>query len=120
MNSANESLVVNAVLNANVNSTPSAIVDIYGFAIQAVIIGTPTGVLKLQASCDPFKYVVNGGAQVPTNWVDIPDSSFTVTTAGTTIWNYNGAFYTFVRCVYTDSSSGASTAVLNVKISVKG
>lgn len=120
MNTASEILINNVVANTDINSTPAVLSDIYGFCIQAVITGTPTGTLKLQASNDPFKYVVNGGVQTPTHWTDIADSSFSVVAAGNTVWNYNGAFYTFVRVVYTDASSGASTAVLNANITVKG
>jgi len=113
-------IVTNAVMNTTINSTPVAIPDIYGYAIQAVYTGTPNGTLKLQASADPFKYVTPNTPQTPTNWVDIADSSFTITSAGTYMWNYNGSFYTFVRLVYTDASGGTSTAVLNANITIKG
>jgi hypothetical protein len=94
--------------------------DIIGYAVQAVYTGTPNGTIKLQASVDPFKYVVNGGLQAPTHWADIPSSSITLNAAGVYIWNITDVYYTFVRVVYTDASGGTSTAVLNVNICTKG
>lgn len=116
----NDLLIINAaVMNANLASTPVPLLDIYGFAIQAVYTGTPTGTLKLQCSCDPFK---NNGITppAPTNWTDVTDSSTSISSAGSYVWNVTGAFYNFVRVVYTDGSSGSSTAVLTIRMVVKG
>lgn len=107
-------------MNTTINSLPSALTQTFGYAMQAVYTGVPTGIIKLQASCDPFKYLVDGGLQTPTNWDDITNSQFTLSDQGVTIWNVTGVFYQFVRVVYEDTSGGTSTAVLNVTISTKG
>lgn len=115
-----KALLTNIVLSANRASDAVLVIDLYGYCIQAVITGTPTGTLKLQASCDPFKYAQSTQPQVPTNWTDIADTSVAVSAAGSTMWNINGAFYTFVRLVYTDGSSGSSTAVITANMTAKG
>jgi hypothetical protein len=120
MRESNSTLVTNTVMNANIISPAVELVNIYGFAVQAVYTGTPTGTLKLQASNDAFKDVNAGIRQVPVNWTDIADSSFPITSSGVYIWNFNGCFYSFVRLVYTDASGGTSTAVLNANIQIKG
>lgn len=120
MDVANKRLFTSTVMNANLTSEAIPLPNIYGFAIQAVFTGTPTGTFKLQASSDPFKYANAAQPQVPTNWTDIADSSAPVSAAGNYMWNFNGCFFEFVRLVYTDGSSGASTAVLNATINLKG
>lgn len=107
------------VMNANINSPASALENIFGYAIQAVYTGTPTGSLKLQISCDPIQNATPNPT-LPTNWVDLINSSVNVSAAGAYIWNIPDVNYTWVRVVYTDGSSGASTAVLNVIINAKG
>lgn len=104
-----------------VNSNPIRVDQIYGFAIQAFWTGTPTGTLKLQASCDsPPKQtqVSNGGPDAVTNWSDIADSSYSIAgDAGNYMWNFNGSFYNYVRLVYTNASG---TGSLSAEICVKG
>ena len=105
----------NTVLNTNINSDPMPLYHVYGYSIQAVYTGTPTGTFKLQASSDP----VFPGNKAPNsnfvvNWTDVANSSVTVTAAGNYMWNVTDVMYNFVRLVYTDGSSGASTAVLTV------
>jgi hypothetical protein len=120
MQTANQIIISNQTMNTTINSPAIPLPNIYGFAIQAVYTGVPTGTLKLQASVDAFKYANDAQPQVPVNWVDIADSAFPVSSAGIYTWNYNGAFYTFVRLVYTDASGGASTAKLTATINLKG
>ncbi len=48
----------------------------------------------------------------PTHWSDIADSSFAVSAAGDVMWGYANRGFTYVRVVYTDGSSGMSTAVI--------
>ena len=107
------------VLNANINSQACQLQDMYGYAIQVVIAGTPTGTIKLQLSCDPVppKSLVFGSngsvTYTPTNWTDVANSSQSVSAAGSVYWNEPGlAGYNYVRVVYTDGSSGASTATI--------
>lgn len=120
MNVANEQIITNVVMNANRVSAAIPVVNIYGYAIQATYTGTPTGTFKLQASADKFDYANPTQPPVPTHWTDISGSSQAVSAAGDFMWNVTGCFYTYVRLVYTDGSSGASTAVLNARINIKG
>jgi|SRR5271166_1820208 len=119
MRQYNENIVLNAVMNATINSAPIPANQLYGYSVQAVYTGTPTGTLKLQASDDPF----TGNIQTsipPTNWVDIANSSFAISSAGAYMWNVSEVMYNWARLVYTDSSGGTSTAVLNVTVNGKG
>jgi allantoicase len=120
MRVSNSDLMIDVVLDATRVSDAIPLPNIYGFAIQAVVTGTPNGTFKLQASVDAFKYANDNQPQVPTNWTDIADSAFTFTSAGSFVWNFTGCFYTFVRLVYTDASGGSSTATVNAVINVKG
>lgn len=124
MNSSNQILIPSTpvtTLNANYNSTPSVLVDIYGFCVQAIITGTPTGTAKLQASSDTVNRSSGTGVvATPTNWNDIVGSTLTVTSSGVLTWNFNGCFFNFVRLVYTDGSGGTSTATITATINTKG
>lgn len=111
----NNNLVVNKVLNVSFNSQPQQLNQVFGFFVQGVITGTPTGTFKLQRSGDP-----NSGNIFPTNWTDVPDSTEAVSGAGDFDYNVSQTQYNWVRLVYTDGSSGASTAVLNATINIKG
>ncbi len=107
-------------MNQNLASPAIQLDNIVGYAVQAVYAGTPTGSLKLQCSNDPILRAYDVQPETPANWDDIADSSFAVTSAGIYVWNVRDVFYTFVRLVYTDSSGGASTAILNANINCKG
>lgn len=122
MRVSNKQIIAAQVMNTNFNSAPYDMQQVYGCAIQAYWTGTPTGTLKLQASCDPATSYNSGnaaGSNVVTNWTDIAGSSQVVSAAGNFIWNNFDIMYTWIRLVYTDGSSGASTAVLNATISTK-
>lgn len=92
----------------------------FGFAIQLVFTGTPTGNFKLQSSCDPVpkaNLVIGANGAVvytPANWTDVADSTFTVAAAGNVMWNFRGSDFNYVRVVYTDTSGGTSTAIVTV------
>ena len=108
------------VLNANINGPAMQLENAVGYAIQLVITGTPTGTFKLQGSCDPvpnpsLTFGASGAVTyTPTNWTDLGISD-AVSAAGSILWNESDLVaYNYVRVVYTDGSSGASTAVLTV------
>ena len=98
------------VLNATRTSTAMQLFDAFVFSIQVVISGTPTGSLKLQASCDA---AFSGVPGLPTVWTDVANSSTNVTAAGSVIWSITEPGYNWVRVVYTDTSSGSSTAIIS-------
>jgi len=106
----------NTVMNTAINSQAMQLQNMLGYAIQIFFTGTPTGVFKLQSSCDnPASYTAGGQIQpqfAPTNWTDIANSSFTVVAAGNVEWNTTWDMGSFVRVVYTDDSSGTSTAII--------
>lgn len=122
MKSNTITLITNgAMLNTNViASDPIPLDQIWGYAVQAVWTGTPTGTLKLQASCDAplFTNQTSSGLSAVTNWVDITDSPTSLIGApGNYMWNTLEASYRFVRLVYTNISG---SGVLNAVICVKG
>ena len=104
------------VMNATINSLAMQIQNHLFYAIQIVFTGTPTGSFKLQGSCDNSA-IKTAAAQFPyvvTNWTDLASSTQMVSSAGSVIWNESFQAYNFVRVVYTDTSSGASTAIITV------
>jgi len=111
----NNNLVSAQILNATFNSAPQQLNQIFGYYIQLVITGTPTGTFTLQSSGD-----ANSGDVFPTNWAAVASSSQAVSGAGVYSYNVSDVQYNWVRLVYTDGSSGTSTAVLNATINTKG
>jgi hypothetical protein len=108
-------------MNTTINSIALQLENMFGFAIQVVFTGTPTGNFKLQASADPVTqanqvFGANGKVTyTPTNWTDVANSTFTVSAAGNVMWDFSElAGFNYVRVVYTDTSSGTSTAVITV------
>lgn len=113
-------IAANTVMNTTINSTPVPLYQTWGYAVQVVFTGTPTGTFKLQASCDPIPQA-RVEVQTPINWTDIANSSYAVTAAGNYMWNVFDVGYNYVRVVYTDTSSGASTAIITVSTAnIKG
>lgn len=95
--------------------------------MSAIITGTPTGTIQIQASNDPetndTQYNTTAGqppAVGPTNWVTITNSPFVVSSSGEEMWNVNYAGYNYVRVQYLDSSGGTSTATMTIIFNGKG
>ncbi len=126
MRTINRTIVSAAALNANYNSPYQPLKSIYTYSIAAIVTGTPTGSVKLQASNDPETNDTQTNstglapAVGPVNWVDITNSSFSLTAAGGTMWNVDAVGYNYVRVVYTDTSGGASTATMLIIFNGKG
>jgi hypothetical protein len=100
------------VMNTTLHSESMPLQTMYCYSIQVFFTGTPTGTFKLQASDDVYPSV-NQTNLANLNWSDIANSSFTVAAAGNVMWNYSLlAGYNWVRVVYTDGSSGESTATI--------
>lgn len=119
----NKQINTNVVLNANRTSPAVPLKSIFMYAMAANISGTPTGNIRLQASNDPETNdsMPNGSpAPTPANWVDIAGSTFNLSSAGETMWNVHDVGYNYVRVFYTDTSSGASTATMNIIFNGKG
>ena len=127
-------LVATAVpLNANYNSPYVQLKNIYTYTMSAIITGTPTGTVQIQASNDPETndtqtnlptalntQMTNPPSKAPVNWVTITGSPFIVTSAGEQMWNVNYAGYNYVRVQYIDSSGGTSTATMTIIFNGKG
>jgi len=119
----NKQIQTNVPLNTNVNGPAVPLKNIYMYAMVALISGTPTGTIKLQASNDPE---TNDAQPLgipfppPTHWVDITNSSFAVSSSGETMWNVSEVAYNYVRVVYIDASGGTSTATMTVIVNGKG
>lgn len=127
MRTFNKQISTNILMNANYSSPYIQLRNIYTYSLAAIITGTPTGTIKLQASNDPETNDTQTNvtssqspAVGPTNWVDITNSSFSLSAAGETMWNVNAVGYNFVRVVYADGSSGSSTARMNIIFNGKG
>jgi hypothetical protein len=101
--------------------------------MSAIITGTPTGTIQIQASNDPEtndtqvntnygpgQTPTNPPAVGPTNWVTIANSPFPVSSAGEEMWNVNYAGYNYVRVQYLDASGGTSTATMTIIFNGKG
>lgn len=115
MRVSNSTLTTNQILNANYNSPPQQLNQVFGYAIQGEITGTPTGTFTLQSSVDS-----NFGNVHPVNWTTVDNSSQAVSASGNFTYNVHDAEYNWVRLVYTDGSGGASTATLSAQINTKG
>lgn len=104
-------------MNATINSAPLQLWNVVIYSIQIFFTGTPGGNFKLQASNDPAAQAISTGnftsvITVPTNWSDVVSSTFTVSAAGNVMWTVADPGYNWVRVVYTDTSSGSSTAII--------
>ena len=122
MQTKNKQIANDILLNANVISDFMPLKNIYLYAITATISGSPSGTIKLQASADPETNDTQPdlNALKPTNFVDIADSSFAISSAGSTMWNVRDVAYNYVRVVYIDASGGTSSATMNVIFNGKG
>lgn len=127
MRTINKVLATNVPLNANYNSPYQPLRNIFMYTMQAVITGTPTGTISLQASNDPETNdtQINIPSQLspsvgPQNWVTITNSSFAVATPGIEMWNVDYTGYNYVRVQYTDASGGTSTATVTITFNGKG
>lgn len=106
------------VLNTTRHSMAMQVYNGYNFSIQVFFTGTPTGTFFLEASADP---AFSGIPNEPRNWSTVANSSFAVIAAGNCFWDYAYPGFNWIRVSYTDSSSGASTAIVTVSTAnVKG
>lgn len=113
----NETLLSAASVATTATSAPLLLEYAFGYSIQCVFTGTPTGTLILQAS-DDFNPAANFNVATfePTNWTSITGSSTNITAAGNVLFNTGDIYYRYVRAVYTPvSGSGTLTIVGNAK-----
>lgn len=67
------------------------------------------GTVKIQASNDPCPYGNLALDFTPTNWVDIPNASATITLGSSALITIAQMSYRWLRVVYTRSSGGSTT-----------
>lgn len=123
MRTSTKQIMTNVVLNANRTSPVVPLKNIFMYSIAFIVTGTPNGSVKLQASNDPETNDTmpsNNPQPTPTNFVDIANSTFALSSSGETMWNVQLVAYNWVRVVYTDSSGGTSTATVNCVTNIKG
>ena len=88
------------------------------FRISALAVfgdATAAGSIKLQASNDFLNASpTSQGSFVPTNWVDIPSATATVTAGAKTLIPATEIAYRYVRIVFTQTTPGSTTVVVNV------
>jgi hypothetical protein len=105
--------------NTSFNSLPMKLDQMFGYAIQIVQTGTPSGTLKLQGCADSVQNS-SPNKGLPVNWSDISGSSVSVSSSGNTLYNSTDVMYNFVRVVYTDSSGGTATGTSSINSNGKG
>lgn len=109
---SNSAIVTNGNMTTTINSIPTNIDAVISYSVQAVMTGSPTGTIILQASLD----VITDSTSTITNWTPITDSEVNINSAGTYMVNYEFPSYSWVRLVYTPSGgSGTLNARLNTK-----
>lgn len=108
-----------AVANtATTNSEAIECVDVIAISVQAVSTGTPTSVLKIQASNDSpvGKPGVSSGVFTPTNWTDIASATVSIGAAGTFLIPKTDLCYEFIRLVLTGTGGATGTTTVNIKV----
>ena len=100
MRTFNYVLLPTTDMSGDINTNIVMLDSIVLLALQAHWTGTPTGILKLQAS--------NDGAI----WSDITDSTVNVSGPGDTLYNLSEMGYNRLRLVYTRTSGSGSIRVV--------
>lgn len=74
------------------------------------------GTVKIQASNDPSPEGYSALQDfTPTNWVDIPNATATITSGGAAIITIAQTAYRWMRVVWTRSSGGSTTINVNME-----
>lgn len=96
---------------------PTLLDQVFGYAIQIVWAGTPTGAFKLQGSCDKGYMEPNGVITGVSNWTDLTDlTALAAGSAASAILTDATCMYRWVQIVYTASSgTGMASAVISIK-----
>ena len=108
--------LVNAVSNAS--TITSAKIDANQIvSISAVCVQSDTdmaGSVKFQASNDPTLASNLAADFTPTNWVDVPSATATITAGAPAIITIAQNSYRWLRVVVTVGTPGSSTCTVNV------
>lgn len=118
MKDLNEQILNNVDASVNQQSFGIDLNYRYGVSIQAIITGSPIGILRLQGSNDygSRNSSIPDQGQGVVNWSDIANSDTPVAGAGSASWNFQGSFYKWIRLIYVATSgTGNITARANSK-----
>ena len=97
-------LLTNADMSGTITSPSQALNISFGYSIQAIYSGSPSGIIKLRVCNDNY------------NFVDLADSSITISSSGSWVWNVPEAMYLYTRVVYTPTTgSGSLSLILTYK-----
>lgn len=111
MRTLNETLLLAADVSMSETSKVQSLTNIGQAALTAIFTGSPNGTLKLQASCDPDSIL----ASHVSNWVDIPNQSQSVASAGGVIFQLSEIGYNWIRAVWAAGGTGTVTIQINGK-----
>ncbi len=96
---------------ASFNSNPLNLTNMIGVSIQANYTGSSLGgTFKLQGSVDHVEN--NNNVQNAGNWLDIPNSSVTISATGNYAWDDVPTAFPYVRVVYTAAMSDSGSCDL--------
>jgi hypothetical protein len=110
----NDPIMVDGNMAGSLESLPTSLAHIGGYAIQIVWSGTgTTGILHLQTSNDFIQ-----GSQTITNWTTIDSADQALSTdTGSHVWNALAPHYLWVRFIFERT---AGTGIMQARINLKG
>lgn len=109
--------VINHINSSGVNGAPLDCSNLFNVSVQAVSTGTPTVVIKIQASNDPIIGcpLDANGAPVPQNWTDISGATVSIGAAGSFLIPKLDICYQWIRVVMTSGSADTGQTVADLK-----
>ena len=108
-------LINQANASGTVTSGGIFIGNTYTYSLHGFWGAGGTGSIVVQASNDDVALGQGtaSASQLVTNWAPIPSGTIAVSGAGSTILNFDGVGYAWLRAVYTATGGTATTMALN-------
>lgn len=104
---------------ADINGSAKDINQVVNLGVQVISsANTVVGILKLQASNDACN-TQSRATFVPTNWVDIPNASATITAGAPALIQIANIAVGFLRAVWVHDAGG-STGTISAQMSTSG
>lgn len=111
----NAPIIQSAVNTSSQNLPAIYAAQLFGVSVLAIQgDGAAAGTVKLQASNDLGPAANLQGGFVPSHWVDIPNTSQSVTSGGAVLVPYTQICYQWIRVVWTYSSGASSTITAEI------
>lgn len=118
MRTKNEDLELSGTdMTSNIDSKALWLGHIVNYSIQVVYTGSPNGTLSIEASNDEGSNTNDTSNAQITNWTQVDAQA--VSAAGSHMFQFENVGYKWVRLVWTNSSSGAST-ITSARYNIKG